>query len=212
MKKLKENKAISLAILAIFVTLFVLVGAIVTVVILENQKTNKPANNLENTVVVNPNENRQVENKQDNNTAIVEPLNFTLEYLKSGKTTGDVKVIQNDLENTIVLSITGAATNDIDGTSLVSGKNKWYKTIDLTNYNTLEFYARKGHDNGDLMVGIDKNIVKRVRFQDFPNIWTKYTIDVSGYEGEHIVTLAGGYADMSGSPESNTEYRSIKLK
>lgn len=142
----------------------------------------------------------------------VEPLEFSKEYLKDAKTYGQVEIIDNRLDNVTVLSITGKANNDINQANYVSTKNRWYKTIDLTKYKTLEVYARRGKDNGDMMICIDNTIIKRVRYTDLPTSWTKYEIDVSEYEGKHVVALAGGYADNSGSETSNTQYCNIRLK
>ena len=40
----------------------------------------------------------------------------------------------------------------------------------------------------------------------------KYTVDVSRYKGNHTIAFAGGYADNTGSEQSNTRYSRITLK
>ena len=145
-------------------------------------------------------------------TAVTEELEFTQEYLQSGKTSGNVEIQYNEFEKLIVLSITGNSKNTIQETDSIKGKNRWYKNINLSNYSSFEFYARKGKDNGDVMIFIDDNIIKRIRYTDLSTTWAKYKIDISNYKGEHTLSIAGGYADSTGSEESNTQYCNIKLK
>lgn len=154
-----------------------------------------------------------VENKiEEKPTKKVEPLNFTKEFLESGNSKGNVEFIENRIDNSFILSITGVADNGINEVNFVSTKNRWYKTVDLTDYSTIEFYARNGEANGDIMICVDNTIIHRVRYTDVPNTWTKYTVDISKYEGEHTLAIAGGYADNTGSQDSNTQYRNIRLK
>ena len=84
--------------------------------------------------------------------------------------------------------------------------------MDLTKYNTLEFYARNAQDNGDLLICVDNTIIKKIRYTDVPTTWTKYTVDISKYQGVFTLAIAGGYSDNTGSENSCTQYRNIKLK
>ena len=212
---MKNNKAISLITLVIILGVMVLIGcAIAAIVVGTNKNKEKLLENNTN-VEINNQENAIEENVQSNeivNVPIKDEIVFTKEYLQSGKISGNVEIIENSVDNLIILSITGTSDNDATQISNPATKNRWYKTINFDDYNTLEFYARKGHDDGDMMVGIDKNIITRIRFTEFPTTWTKYQIDVSGYTGQHTLVLAGGYADRSGSIDSNTQYCNIKLK
>ena len=154
----------------------------------------------------------EIRKNKEVQTETVEELEFTQEYLESGKKAGNVEILLNNYDKSIFLSITGNSNNPINQTDSVSGKNRWYKNIDLTKYSTLEFYARNGKDNGDVMIFIDDTIVERIRYTELPSTWTKYKVNISNYKGEHTVSIAGGYADNTGSVESNTQYCNIKLK
>lgn len=212
---MKNNKAISLITLVIILGVIVIMGCTIAAIIVGTNKNNQKMQENKINIENNNQENISEENTQSNEVISVptkDEIVFTKEYLQSGKISGNVEIIENSVDKLIILSITGTSDNDATQISNPSTKNRWSKTINFDDYNTLEFYARKGHDDGDMMVGIDKNIITRVRFTQFPTTWTKYQIDVSEYTGQHTLILAGGYADKSGSVDSNTQYCNIKLK
>lgn len=135
---------------------------------------------------------------------------FTKEYLEQGQTNGNTKITQNNYDGTDGLSMTGNSTN-ASGTINLSKVNRWYKEIDITNYNTLEFYAKKGKDNGIVGIYIDNIRVFNVWYTYLPTNWTKYQADLSEYTGVHTISIVGGYSDKTGNTSSNTQYCDIKL-
>ena len=214
---MKNQKGISRISIVIIIAIIVVVVALIAGIIVGNnskKRQQKEAQEYINAQIAE----QEKQNAQSNNEIAqeqeekVDPFEFTKEFLKQGKSYGQVEIIDNRLDNVTVLSITGVAENDINQANYVSTKNRWYTTIDLTKYKTLEVYARRGKDNGDMMICIDNTIIKRVRFTELPTTWTKYEIDISEYEGKHVVALAGGYADNSGIEASNTQYCNIRLK
>ena len=209
---LKDVKKYIVLIVATITVVLIVITGIIMGFKLANKRQNEALNNTNNDNSLDVYENK-VENKITSDTSTkVKELIFDSKYLQSGKVKGDTKILEDRIENVSILSITGVADNEIEQINMVDTKNRWYKTIDLTEYNTLEFYARKGADNGDMMICIDNSIIKKVRFNDFPTTWTKYTVDLSEFKGEHILAFAGGYSDKTGSKDSNTQYRNIKLK
>ena len=199
-------------IMAIIIVSICLISGAIAGLKLAKERQNKADNSINYNNITDRHENRLENQIYGNTDNKVEELIFDNKYLQTGNVKGDTKIIEDRIENVSILSITGTADNEIEQINNVTTKNRWYKTIDLTKYTSLEFYARKGADNGDMMICIDNTIIKRVRFNEFPTTWTKYTIDVSNYKGEHILAFAGGYADKTGSKDSNTQYRNIKLK
>lgn len=135
---------------------------------------------------------------------------FTKEYLEQGQTNGNTTITQNKYNGTDGLSMTGNSTN-ASGTVNLSKVNRWYKEIDITNYNTLEFYAKKGKDHGVANIYIDNTRVFNVWYTKLPTNWTKYKVDLYEYTGIHTLSIVGGYTDKTGNSSSHTEYCDIKL-
>lgn len=67
---------------------------------------------------------------------------FTKEYLEQGQTTGNTIITQNNYNGTDGLSMTGNSINP-SGMLYLQNTHRWYKEVDLTNYNTLEFFVKK---------------------------------------------------------------------
>ena len=215
---MKKSNGIARIYIVVFAVVLIIIGAIVVAFILNKPQVNFDKN--EEMPVSKKEENQEIDNNNNNNKSINmiekevqngEELIFNEEFLSSGKIYGNVKFDNSYTDNEIVLSISGIAHNNINETNFVSTKNRWYKTIDLTKYKTLEFYARNG-GTGDIMICIDDTIIKRIRYTNVPSTWTKYSVDLSKYEGQHILAIAGGYVDETGSQTSNTQYKNIKLK
>ena len=212
---LKKNEGISRITLTIIVGILIILlcGVAGIIVGIKAKSENQNLNTERENNIKLENENTTLKNETTQKlTTETKEFIFTKDFLEKGNKNGNVDIIENQLNNSIIVSITGISNNNIDQTNFVSTKNRWYTDIDLSQYNTLELYARKGKDNGDLMVCIDNTMVKRVRYTNLPSVWTKYEIDVSKYNGIHTISLAGGYADNTGSVESNTQYTNIKLK
>ena len=74
----------------------------------------------------------EIRKNKEVQTETVEELEFTQEYLESGKKAGNVEILLNNYDKSIFLSITGNSNNTINQTDSVSGKNRWYKNIDFT--------------------------------------------------------------------------------
>ena len=206
-----------LGIIAIVCTFFlILIIAVAVIISVNKENPNINTNETLEEKIGGTNFVNIVENEIKNTTKTeqkeVDELVFTQEFLESGKVTGNVEIQFSKNDNNIVLSITGASNNAIIEADDIKGKNRWYKNIDLTKYDSLEFYARNGKDNGDVMIFIDDTIVQRIRYTELTTTWSKYKIDISKYKGEHTVSFAGGYADNTGSKDSNTQYCNIKLK
>ena len=112
------------------------------------------------------------------------------------------------------LSITGTVNNAvIEGSDHpVTTLLRWYKTIDLTKYNYLEFQVRKGGGNGSSQVWIGtNNLIYKVWYPGLSTSWTKVKLDVSKYTGNQILSFVGGYYDKTGATNSNTQYLYIRL-
>lgn len=112
------------------------------------------------------------------------------------------------------LSITGRTNN-----AAVSGIYdhplntllRWYKTIDFTKYNYLEFQVRKGAENGSSMVYIGNSWIWARYYKDLSTSWTKVKLDISNYTGNQILSFVGGYMDNTGLTTSNTQYLYMRL-
>ena len=153
------------------------------------------------------------------NAIWVEELIFTKDFLDSGsKYTPNSSTISVTTNNTIDsinypgLNITGTSANNWQNWS-VQSSIRWYKTINFDNYDTLEFYARKGADHGVICVCLDNSQLLMINYSNSnsPTSWTKYILDVSQYTGEHVLSFIGGYRDSTGNSTSNTQYCNIKL-
>ena len=146
------------------------------------------------------------------------PNNFIMDsaYLSSGSTQGSVSITSNNPDETAGLSITGTSDlRNYSGASnaeFIAHYRKWYKEIDLTNYNELTFYARKGANHGSIVIAIDDDQYINLHYGALDTSWHKYSVDLSKYIGNHVVTIAGGYTDYTGSGSSNTQYYHIELR
>ena len=145
---------------------------------------------------------------------IVNDWVFTKEFLEDGNinvSNGakvEVKTYNIDGNEYAGLSITGRPNiRWEDGREYIT----WFKTIDLSDYNLLEFYVKKGQNHGIMTVMVDDKTIKHISYNSLSVNWTKYTLDISEYKGEHILSFAGGYYDSSGSSKSNTQYYNIIL-
>lgn len=138
---------------------------------------------------------------------------FTEEYLNQGQIVGNVAITQNNYNGTPGLSITGNCGRPVGVSENwnIYPVHRWYKEIDLTDYNTLEFYAKKGQNHGMLSIAIDDVKIFTVLYTEFATTWQLYNIDLSKYTGKHVISIVGGYEDNTGNASSNTQYCDIKL-
>ena len=164
---MKKANGIARIYIVIIAVILIIIGAIVVAFILKKPQVNIDKNEE---IPVAQKENKEIDNNNNKSTndiekeeQNVEELIFNEDFLSSGKIYGNVKFDNSYTDNEIVLSISGIAHNNINETNFVSTKNRWYKTIDLTKFKTLEFYARNG-GTGDIMICIDDTIVKRIRY------------------------------------------------
>lgn len=139
-------------------------------------------------------------------------------YLSSGSTNGNVTITSNNPDSTYGLSITGSSPLSVSATQsggsaaqIQNGNMRWYKEIDLTNYNELTFYAKKGQDHGKIMIGVDGTYLLEKSYTNLDTNWNFYTVDLSNYTGSHVLSIMGGYSDSSGNSSSNTQYYDIEL-
>ena len=123
--------------------------------------------------------------------------NVTPTYLTNQQNTSDGFTIVGRPENT---------------NQLFTDQLRWDYTLDLTNYDKLTFYCKKGANHGTCRVFIDGEIVfGQIHYNDLPTSWTLYTVDLSSWKGEHTISFAGGYNDSSGDAASSTSYCDIKF-
>ena len=112
------------------------------------------------------------------------------------------------------LSITGRANNTpVSGIydQPLNTLLRWYKTIDFTKYNYLEFQVRKGAENGSSMIYIGNSYIWARYYKDLSTAWTKVKLDISNYTGNQILSFVGGYMDNTGLTTSNTQYLYMRL-
>lgn len=129
-------------------------------------------------------------------------------------------------------------TNQVDGTdgirivgrSSESGSSVWYYIaslgtviipVNVTNYSSLTFYARKVVNHGNIQVRASVNEITTstlidstdeivdLRYAITDTEWHKYTFDLSSYTGILYFAFCGGYADATGSTSSATEYCNV---
>ena len=126
-------------------------------------------------------------------------------YLEAGTSLGNVEITENNLNQSIGLSITGAGNiNHIPS-------NRWEKEIDFTNLSILSFYAKKGADHGAINIRIDNEQIYFLSYSDMNGDWKKYFIDLTKYTGIHKLLICGGWGDSTGNSNSNTQYCDIRL-
>ncbi len=135
---------------------------------------------------------------------------FTKEYLEQGQTTGNTIITQNNYNGTDGLSMTGNSINP-SGMLYLQNTHRWYKEVDLTNYNTLEFFVKKGQNHGVIFIVVDEKVELHIDYNSLSTNWTKYKVDLSKYVGIHTISIVGGYIDRTGDTNSNTQYCDIKL-
>lgn len=138
---------------------------------------------------------------------------FTEEYLNQGQIVGNVAITQNNYNGTPGLSITGTSNKPESEDMNISKYplHRWYKKIDITEYNTLQFYAKKGQDHGGILICIDGIVIFSRWYTNFSTTWNLYDVDLSNYIGEHEISIIGGYIDNTGNASSNTQYCDIRL-
>ncbi len=82
-------------------------------------------------------------------------LDLQKEYLEQGTFFGNTKITQNNYNDSDGLSMTGNSNRPSSvGVNLndTYTQIRWDKEIDLTNYNTLSFYAKKGANHGSISI------------------------------------------------------------
>lgn len=106
-------------------------------------------------------------------------------------------------------TITGTVGNS---NQLFADQLRWDYTLNMTDYDKLTFYCKKGADHGTCRVFIDGEIIfGQIHYNDLPTSWTLYTVDLSSWKGEHTISFAGGYNDSTGNTSSATSYCDIKF-
>lgn len=103
----------------------------------------------------------------------------------------------------------------------INGVICWVYKLDVTNYETITFYARKNADHGiircllvdDVTDSLDDYKARiNVIYSEAPTSWTKYTLDISNVKGEVYVVFVGGYTDSTGNTSSSTSYCDIHIE
>jgi hypothetical protein len=103
------------------------------------------------------------------------------------------------------------------GRATMNNTARYAFTADFTNYNTLEYYTRKGADHGGSVLSIDDpnacspNWLNSIHYNTFPTTWTAKSLDVSNLTGTHTIYFSGGYNDNTGNLTSETQYSAIRL-
>ena len=137
---------------------------------------------------------------------------FTKEFLQQGNIYGNVSITENNLNGTAGLTIIGYANvSTATPERPVSKQLRWYKDIDLTGINSLEFYAKKVVNHGSVYIFIDNEHILESSYGEMPTEWTKFKVDLSTYTGKHTLGIGGGYCDYTGNSESQTQFCDIKF-
>jgi hypothetical protein len=112
----------------------------------------------------------------------------------------------------------GGAMIDLIGSSNVPpGSTAWMDSphytisLDLTYVQTLQFYARKVVNHGNIIVAVDNTRVLSHAYAGLSTDWNLYTVDLSSYSGIHDLVLMGGYLDSTGNALSQTRFSDIYL-
>ena len=115
---------------------------------------------------------------------------------------------------------------DTCGGQIYSNWSKWLRwdyQVDLTNYNTISFYARKNANHGTISVYVTSDGIQTrcttdvltsvgASYSTAPTSWTKYELDVSEITGVKTVSFMGGYGDYTGNTSSSTSYCNIRFQ
>lgn len=95
---------------------------------------------------------------------------------------------------------------------------KWERQIDLAPYRYLRFAARKVVNHGSILVALDRadpnvseNGLLCIWYSAAPTEWTEYTINITDWQGAHLLAFLGGYVDRTGAAASETQYANIRL-
>ena len=155
--------------------------------------------------------------EHDGKVSGIEELIFTDEVLEKGlknePSGSKIEIITANIDGNECsgLSIIGRSNRHWNDPDKLNNCIRWYINVDLTGFNTLEFYAKKGADHGIMAVYVDDQMLKSVPYREFSEIWNKYVLNLENYSGEHIISFVGGYTDFTGNSYSNTQYCNIKL-
>lgn len=137
---------------------------------------------------------------------------FTKEFLQQGNTYGNVSITENNINGTAGLTIIGYANvSTATAERPVSKQLRWYKDIDLTEINSLEFFAKKVVNHGSAYIFVDNEFIFKCDYDNLSTEWTKLKVDLSKYTGKHTLGIGGGYSDYTGNSESQTQFCDIKF-
>ena len=163
---------------------------------------------------------------------VVQPITVTRSILDQGTFVNVTPTyLTNQVDGADGFTIVGTATNNTNATC---NGAQWYQwnywlrwdyQIDLTNYSTIKYYARKNANHGVGRVYITDGIhndpvcdgstnvllKQEIHYNDLPTSWTEYTIDVSGITGTRTISFIGGYVDSTGYSSSSTSYSNIRF-
>ncbi|MBR2492017.1 MAG: hypothetical protein IKB64_00935 [Paludibacteraceae bacterium] len=143
----------------------------------------------------------------------VSSLTVTREILDQGKFYNVTPTyLTNQVDGSDGFTIVGRNSSS-SGSAKYSGNLRWTISLDLSSWNTLSFYARKNVNHGMIIVGVEVDggteNLQYVHYNDGPTSWTKYTVDISKYDGVYTVFFIGGYTDSTGNTGSSTSYCNI---
>ena len=155
------------------------------------------------------NSKKSIVKKQKTSSEII----FDKAFLQSGSTFGNVTITENNYNESAGLRIIGRSSEAYSSTQPYkqSDKIRWYKSIDLTKFNNIEFYAKKVENHGSICIYIDDERIFCKTYDELPTDWTSYNVSLNDYTGTHTVGIIGGYPDNSGSTSSQTEICNIKI-
>lgn len=118
--------------------------------------------------------------------------------------------LTGQINNSAGFTITGRNAG-ASGSATFSGNLRWNYTIDLTNYDAVSFYCKKGANHGICAVTIDEKNICYVHYNDLATNYTPYLLNLEKYSGTHTISFIGGYTDNTGSTSSATTYCDIKF-
>lgn len=136
-------------------------------------------------------------------------LQVTRNVLDTGSFTNVTPTyLTGQMNNSDGFTIVGRSS---DASGAFSGNLRWDYIIDLTNYDALSFYCKKGVDHGICAIAIDGIRICYVHYKDLATNYVPYLINLEKYYGIHTVSFIGGYTDSTGAAASETSYCDIKL-
>lgn len=127
---------------------------------------------------------------------------------------------QNDSDGFTLVGRASYSGSTASSAKYINGLICWTYKLDITNYDTITFYAKKNADHGVIRCYIVEDVSDPItdalakvelNYSNAPTTWTQYSLDVSTLTGEVYIAFVGGYADVTGNSTSSTSYCDIHI-